>query len=155
MRGAVQSNVSTELQSLFWSGGWDSDWSNKDSVIIVETTPPNFVDTIKEYTAVVPYDAKYLRLHVKWDSVGNRSNGADTLPAIVKNGNEQIWADMDKSSASSWYDSVYVVQFKSKTDYDINGTFGFDMPSALGGGTKSYILKISRLRQVRSVPSSI
>ena len=142
------------VPSLYWSGGWDGEWNNKDSVVIVETTPPNFVDTVKEYTAVVPYDAKYLRLHVKWDSVGPRSS-TDTLQAIVKNGNERIWADSGKSEVTSVFDSVYSVPFKSKTDYDINGTFGFDLPSALGGGTKSYSLKIPGFRQVRSVPSSI
>ena len=110
--------------------------------------PSNFIESVTDYSAQIPFRADTFYLGVKWSELTDNSN-VDSIPVTVMNGNSIIKGigkttdgdgGLNNGHYGGHYDSVYVIPFKDESDV-INGSLSF----TVAGTNYKYNLTVTRV----------
>ena len=121
----------------------------KDGVsTAVTTTPSEFVESIHEYNATIPFRADSVYLGIKWEKsemLGVLTGGTGKLPVTVMDGNKRIFADKEYRGS---YDSSYVVGPIGNEGL-VDGLFSYKI------GNETYEYKLTVKRQAALTVSTL
>ena len=115
-------------------------------------SPSNFIASVTDYSAQIPFRADTFYVGVKWlpEPALLNLNRRDSIPVTVKNGDSFITGTGNDANGTGGladgkykghYDSVYVIKFKDASD-QIDGSLSFTIP---GMGLSKYNLTVTRV----------
>ena len=114
-------------------------------------SPSNFIASVTDYSAQIPFRADTFYVGVKWlpEPALLNLNTKDSIPVTVKNGDETIPAIYKENGGDGGfkggkydghYDKVYVIEFKDASD-QIDGSLSF----TVAGTAYQYKLTVTRV----------
>ena len=117
-------------------------------------SPSNFIASVTDYSAQIPFRADTFYVGVKWQEESQLASVAtsatDSIPVTVKNGGETILATYKEDGGDGGfkggkydghYDKVYVIKFENASD-QIDGSLSFTIPDM---GLSKYNLTVTRV----------
>lgn len=115
-------------------------------------SPSNFIASVTDYSAQIPFRADTFYVGVKWlpEPALLSLDKKDSIPVTVKNGDSFITGTGNDASGTGGlangkykghYDSVYVIKFENASD-QIDGSLSFTIP---GMGLSKYNLTVTRV----------